>query len=191
MASAGGAFAIDGGRLVFQVPESDQGGTDLNGDGDAGDVVALEGGGLAIHVPEFDQGGDLNGDGDMIDEVVHIWDRATGVSTNLGLAGGLVYPVALGEGHFEFLVSEYSQGADLNGDGDTIDNVLHVWPGVTAGGNPLVPPAVSPPAEAPVPTPGPRPGGDSGLDSPSGESEREGSGYWMGGQRRIGVCLPQ
>jgi hypothetical protein len=207
LAGAGNVAALDDGGVVFLVLEAAQQHRDLTGDGDTDDIVlhhwdpetgratnlgassgghlAIGGGRVAYLRWERFEGSDLNGDGDMIDEVVHVWDRATGAFTNLGLAGGLVYPVALGEGRFEFFVSEYSQGADLNGDRDAIDNVLHVWPGVTAGGNPIVPPAVSPPAEAPVPAPGPRPGGDSGLDSPGGESERESererSGYWMVG----------
>jgi hypothetical protein len=87
-----------------------------------------KGGGLAIHVPEFDQGGDLNGDGDATDRVVHVWDRATRTAKNLRRPGMIETTAALDRGGVVFFVDEEEHGgADLNGDGDGHDKVVHVW----------------------------------------------------------------
>ena len=99
-------------------------------------VVGLAGGRLAFAVSEAEDGStDLNGDGDSGDTVVHVWEPATGVTTDLGLAISSPYAdralVSLADGGFAFGVTEGLQGRDLNGDGDTLDTVVHVWtPGV-------------------------------------------------------------
>ena len=93
-----------------------------------GDNVALGDGRLAYYGVEADQGSDLNGDGDRLDYVPHVWDPATGQSTNLGLSSGLMHPAA--GGRLVFPVYEYGQGnSDLNGDGDTNhgDSMQYVW----------------------------------------------------------------
>jgi Tol biopolymer transport system component len=70
-------------------------------------------------------GGSLNGDGDTTDEVVQLVVGA-GATQNLGRAATTVRtsgPVVAA------LVSEAGQGAtNLNGDADTADTVLHVYP---------------------------------------------------------------
>jgi len=71
---------------------------------------------------------DLNGDGDAQDEVVHVFDAATGQVDNLGLAllpfSLTFFPTVDGE-YVVVPVNEKAQGAtDLNGDGDTQDNVV-------------------------------------------------------------------
>ena len=77
---------------------------------------------------ESAQGGtDLNGDGDATDFVVHVFNASNRQTTNLGLAatsGSLQ-----GDGQLlGFRVRETEQGnTDLNGDGDTNDDVLHVF----------------------------------------------------------------
>ncbi len=95
-----------------------------------GGITALDGGGLAIPVDESLYGvdADLNGDGDRGDIVVHVWDPITGIS-NLGIAAGDEYPVALDGGGVSFVGYEFDQdGTDLNGDGDATDySVVHVW----------------------------------------------------------------
>jgi hypothetical protein len=102
------ATALGGGDVVFTVPEADQGGRDLNGDGDAADVV------------------------------VHVWQASSGKVTNLGVAlsgvyGGLGMFVPLDGGGTAFAVPEAAQGGrDLNGDGDATDSVVHRW--TSAGG---------------------------------------------------------
>lgn len=85
----------------------------------------------AFVVPEFSQDGtDLNGDGDVLDQIAYVYDFATGELTGLGLAqdGPLVV-----EGNLvAFGVRESSEGAsDLNADGDTDDDVLHVYDSAT------------------------------------------------------------
>ena len=139
-----GSFADSRNRLVLRVYETGQG-EDLNGDGDSEDTVyhihnlvtgettnlTLAGSGLRVFgdwlwigVSERDQGVDLNGDGDFADSVVHMHTLATGESTNLRLAGS----VRGVSGDWLMLrVSEREQSwEDLNGDGDTRDNVVRM-----------------------------------------------------------------
>ena len=144
---ASGGFRMAGRYIAFTVLESRQGGTDLNGDGDALDLVQhlfdaetgvatnlglatstfrIEGDLLAFTVIESAQGAtDLNGDGDSKDGVLHLYRPSTGSLTNVGLdaAGGFVS----NDTHVAFAVSETNQGGvDRNGDGDSADIVLHV-----------------------------------------------------------------
>lgn len=69
---------------------------------------------------------DLNGDGDTEDFVLGLYEGATGTVRSLRLATstfeGSLAPVR----RAAVLVSEQAQGRDLNGDGDTLDQVLHV-----------------------------------------------------------------
>ncbi len=144
---------VDGGLVAFLVSESRQNNTDLNGDGDTVDSVLhvfdaatgtttnlglavssfppfdVDGDLVAFSVSESDQG-DLNGDGDTSDPVLHVFDAATGMTTNVELAFS-----TLGNfdgGRVAFAVSESGQGGTiLNGDGDTNDNVLHVFDAAT------------------------------------------------------------
>ncbi len=83
--------------LVFPVSEGQQGATDRNGDGDATDLVA------------------------------YVYDRRNdrGFNTGLAVARVDVWCVAEG-GRVAFLVDEAAQGADLDGDGDLDDWVVHV-----------------------------------------------------------------
>ena len=68
---------------------------------------------------------DLNGDGDAIDfDVLSLTDLATGVQHNLGIVGNLVQ---FSPGAIAFRAAEAFEGADLNGDGDQTDQVLHIY----------------------------------------------------------------
>ena len=139
--------ALSGNRLVFEVLEEagDGQGEDLNGDGDmvdrllhmhnlesgetknlglGGDGVLLSGNWLAFTVSERGQGEDLNGDGDMVDGVLHVRDLEAGETTNLGIAGS--GSTTFSGNWLAFAVRESYQGEDLNGDGDMEDNVVHV-----------------------------------------------------------------
>src|SRR5579862_5706923 len=79
--------------------------------------------------------GDLNGDTDTNDQVVQIVDVGTFQSTNTGMAASATHNPIVGGAALDvstslaaFLESEASQGnADLNGDGDTLDDVLRVF----------------------------------------------------------------
>src|SRR6188768_3604204 len=96
-------------RVLFPVPESAQGNTDLNGDGDTSDLVLFSwtaGGGPAVNLGvavaggpiaigyrhamtllgESSSGADFNGDGDTNDSVVFVLDFVTGSWTNVGYA---------------------------------------------------------------------------------------------------------
>ncbi len=64
----------------------------------------------------------LNGDGDQLDDVVHLWSGGT--VQNLGRAATAV---VMSSSHVAALVSEAGSGAILNGDGDTSDAVVQVW----------------------------------------------------------------
>jgi len=92
---------------------------------------------IAAPVSEPEMGADLNGDGDTLDDVLHLVDTDTNTNVNHGLA--VIGPVLASDRHFAFLVSEGAQGLDLNGDGDVNDAVWHVLdPGLPSGaGNPL------------------------------------------------------
>jgi hypothetical protein len=155
---AGGRPVVDGALVSFAVPEEDQGNTDLNGDGDSIDTVwhvynartgVTSNLGLAITewyiqigdplvlatVWENWQGAsDLNGDSDATDWVAHVYDADSGTTTNLALA---VEVSAAGlfdaeDGVAAFFVDEADQNAtDLNGDGDAVDLVVHIYDGAT------------------------------------------------------------
>jgi hypothetical protein len=75
-----------------------------------------------LTVPESLQGADLNGDGDLEDIDLALFDARTATVHRLGLA------IPFGDstvGSGSALVSESAQGQDLNGDGDLADQVLH------------------------------------------------------------------
>ena len=92
----------------------------------------------AFVVSETAVNDDLNGDGDTLDAVVHVFTAADGVTVNLGLAApitcqgggffcGPVQPV-VGGTTVAFVVGEDAQGEiDLNGDEDAFDDVLFVY----------------------------------------------------------------
>ncbi|HEX6885184.1 MAG TPA: hypothetical protein VF530_17550 [Planctomycetota bacterium] len=145
------AVALEGhGELwVATVQEIGQGGLDRNGDGDTLDfvlaVLDLADGSLtelplattllptvgdtlvAFGVSEASQGDtDLNGDGDTLDVVLHVYDASTRATTSTGLALGFLAP-AIGLGVVAFGVSESDQGGmDLDGDGTADGDVLYV-----------------------------------------------------------------
>ena len=88
-------------------------------------------------VPEFEQRVDLNGDGDLSDNVLQRLDLASGriQSTGLAIASprspngfGPSFPIvfAAQEGLAVFNLAEAEQRKDLNGDGDLNDVLLHV-----------------------------------------------------------------
>lgn len=85
---------------------------------------------VAFRVQELEQGNsDLNGDLDVDDWVIHVFDAYTGRTTNLGLdaMSSWIYPYVGGR-RVAFAVREANQGnTDLNGDGDRIDRVLHLY----------------------------------------------------------------
>ena len=143
---------LEAGFLAFTVFESDQGSTDLNGDGDTSDSVvhvmrlpagppvnvglaggygnlAIAEGQLLFDVQENAHGGtDINGDGDAADSVMHLYDLATGTTRGIAIASYLSYQQPVAFGTMPFLVNEWEQGStDLNGDGDDSDTVLYVY----------------------------------------------------------------
>ena len=92
----------------------------------------MQGDWLVYGVEEDDQGEiDLNGDGDVEDRVLHVHHLPTGTTTNLSLARTNAR-VSVVDDLVAFLVDEGDQaGTDLNGDGDTSDDVLHVYDAVS------------------------------------------------------------
>ena len=142
----------------FLVDEAAQGAGSLNADADVLDRVLFSfdaqtasttNAGLAaqsldadaalavVLVREAGQGAtDLNGDGDAVDFVPHVWDAGAQVSTAFAFAaqgGDLLlglpaHPPRVGGGLVAFAVLEQADGAtDRNGDGDTNDRVLFVY----------------------------------------------------------------
>ena len=93
----------------------------------------------ALMVSEQAQGEtDLNGDGDTDDDVVYAYDGGTGATTVIPLAlakavgrdvSSYIFPVppVIAGSSVAFLVGEAEHGGlDLNGDGDALDDVLHI-----------------------------------------------------------------
>jgi len=132
--------------IAALVSEAAHGGVDLNGDGDSDDTVlhvhpvhggewintrqaadriGLSGSQVALLTPEAAQGADLNGDGDRDDRVLQVYDADTGALSNTGQAAE---DFVLGSTLVAFRTREAAQGgSDLNGDGDTADDVLQVY----------------------------------------------------------------
>src|SRR5262245_9806510 len=160
---ASGGFALSDNLIAFGTQEANQH-IDLNGDQDQFDVVvqyrrfsdaattnthlAVQGQilvdepFLAFAVPEIRQGhGDLNGDGDVRDLVVHTFDTSTGTPDDLRRAvskpcsfkginrGTQQGPCMAMHGDvLIFATAEKDQGrTDLNGDGDHRDLVPEVF----------------------------------------------------------------
>ena len=142
--------------VAFIVDERRNGDTDLNGDGDAFDRVlhvfdsvsrttkslgigvetffpeAVDGR-IVFAADEGQNGVDLNGDGDLSDQVVHLYDHASRTTTNLGLSvTAITLELTIGRELVYVLVRESDstvisgQGVDLNGDGDLFDSVAHI-----------------------------------------------------------------
>ncbi len=140
------AVALSPGWVVALVSEAGEGGSDLNGDGDANDTVVqvhpvgaggwtnlgqaadtirVSGGVVAFITPESAQNADLNGDGDMADRIVQVYDADRRVLTPLGQAAE---DLVVGEtGLVAFRTREAAQGQVLNGDGDMDDDVLQIY----------------------------------------------------------------
>jgi hypothetical protein len=136
-------FYGDGSRVALPVPESEQGGSDLNGDGDSDDRVihlwsasrglentaaamcpdsapiVLYPGGFAFAVGE-----------EQSNCVMAVYEPGTGVkSLDLQVSFELWERVATGAGGFAFLALESANSieTDLNGDGDYGDEVVHFY----------------------------------------------------------------
>lgn len=145
-------FGNDGTIVAILVRESAQG-VSLNGDGDLFDEVVhvvdpvtgtvtnlslaaaephVDGGMVAFRAPEDGQGVDFNGDGDLSDQVYHLYRAFPPLLVNTGHAG-FQNAMDLEAGRLAFLVHESSDGGfDRNGDGDTDDHVLHLYDIATA-----------------------------------------------------------
>jgi len=151
-----GLLAVGDGLVAVGVPESGQGSTDLNADGDMDDVVlhvydatardvtntglamgfttpVIGAGSVAFVVSEAGQGAtDLDGSGSADGFVLHVYDGGTRLTTNSGrnLSSG----PAFHDHAFGFTTSESVLGGDLNGDGDPDDaNVFRVFDLVLGG----------------------------------------------------------
>jgi len=144
--SSGGVVA-DGGIAGFASEEKAQGGQDLNGDRDATDTVvqvftvgstqalslkrdasggiAAGAGKIAFAAGETEQGRDLNGDKDLEDTVVLLYDpvKNSVAATALSMTGDLY----AAEGVAAWMMSEADQGnRDFNRDRDMDDDILCV-----------------------------------------------------------------
>lgn len=151
VAAAGLAITED--LLAVLVPEGDEDDSDRNGDGDVRDAVlavapfsdpsafvnigisaeTVDASGplVVLAVSERSEGnGDLNGDGDTADRVLHVYDHISGKVTSLGIA---VDDFAVEGTIVAFRVPEEDENmTPLNGDGDTAESVMHVFDLATA-----------------------------------------------------------
>ncbi len=156
------SFQADGDLVAFLVPEGSQN-ADLNSDGDVSDKVLhvrdaqlgftrnlgytcdssthyeLAGDVVAYLIDEQDQGGtDYNGDGDAWDAVLAIHLVSTNTTHHTAASAHPASPQLANDGTMvAVLVRESAQGADLNADGDTFDEVLHVVDPLTGIANNL------------------------------------------------------
>lgn len=136
--------------LALAVQEID--GLDHNGDGDRLDSVAVlydaahaqtrnsglaidparplvfAGDWLAFTVDEAAEERDLNGDGDELDSILHVMERATGAVLSLDVE---VFAVESAADRILFARDEADTGNDWNGDGDAQDRVEFAWDPVT------------------------------------------------------------
>jgi cysteine-rich repeat protein len=93
----------------------------------------VRGGLVAFTTPESMQG-DVNGDSDADDRILHLYDASAGALASLQILEGGPFPppavddFVLGDEILAFRVNESDQGANLNGDGDgtPADSVMHV-----------------------------------------------------------------
>ncbi len=145
-----------GSVAVFLTPESAQGGQDLNGDGDANDRVlqvyysatgelldlgqaaeefVIGSGVVGLRTSEASQSVDLNGDGDMLDYILQLYDLSsrvlintmqTVIPCNHALCDPRI-PYRILKDTARFLSLEAAAGKDLNGDGDTDDVVVQIF----------------------------------------------------------------
>jgi len=88
------------------------------------DDIALIGKFALIPVSETETGSDLNNDGDTLDWVAHLLDVDANTAINLRLA--ITGKPVASNLQFAFLVPEFDQNADLNGDSDLADAVWHL-----------------------------------------------------------------
>ncbi|NIP93175.1 MAG: hypothetical protein GWO24_06850 [Akkermansiaceae bacterium] len=77
---------------------------------------------MVFEIEETDT--DLNGDGDLNDTAVHAFDFETGVIRNLGISSETLHVSTFVGTTLAFSVQE--DGQDLNGDGDTWDDIAHL-----------------------------------------------------------------
>ena len=94
---------------------------------DASSASVLTEGFAYLAVSEFRQGASLNGDGDLLDEVIFVHSTASGETENLGLGTIVGGKLAADGPHAAFLVAESAQGVDLNGNDSKTDHVVHVY----------------------------------------------------------------
>lgn len=136
----------DGELVAFSVFELEEGQRDLNGDGDAIDDVlfvhdaqtgethnlelaspsfAVRGRFVVFGVLELAQGQDMNGDGDLDDQVLHVFDATTAVSSNLefSLQTKLSGPAPAGS-EFPFLGDRLLA---FGRDADDLPSTLHLF----------------------------------------------------------------
>lgn len=87
--------------------------------------AAFDGRYIAFVRSEASFGEDLNGDGDQVDPILHVYDGETESVTSLGLAVDTALSIA--SGVLAFAVNERDQGdTDLDGDGSVGGKIAHV-----------------------------------------------------------------
>ena len=155
-ATAADRVEATGDAVALATAEAAQGSVDLSGDGDASDRVlqvfdaatqTLTNTGaeveefatgshlIALRTAESAQGVDLNGDGDLGDFVLQVFDLTTSTLLNSGQtaipcdqeACDPRTPYRVLDDTVRFLTLESAQGEDLNGDGDTDDVILQIF----------------------------------------------------------------
>lgn len=91
-----------------------------------GNCLDISGSIISYLINEYDVGRDLNADGDMMDNLLAYYNISTGSATYTSEQpyGSNGNRPTLSGGVITFIVNEDNLGQDLNGDGDTMDNML-------------------------------------------------------------------
>lgn len=141
------AFALANGDLVIDASESSNS-IDWNLDGDfsdsailaragsastwsytgmVGTVVEASGGVAAVVESESSGSVDVNGDGDMSDQILSAWRSSTQTRFTSGFHRQDDNSIRVANGRVVFRAEEAKSGAtDLNGDGDAVDRVIAI-----------------------------------------------------------------
>lgn len=135
------------GERLYLVPSEQQAAIDWNGDGDVedrvlfdwstsaagprrtatpvGELAGVQGSVALVRLAEEELGADRTGDGDREDVVLALVEVERGTRLELGFAAGSLVRLLPGPTVL-VLVDEAAQGRDLDGDGDLLDEVLHL-----------------------------------------------------------------
>jgi len=126
--STSGILGLDGELLAFFAVERDQGGSGFTVFLELYDLETGRLRGSLTNTHDARVGGDLLFEAS--DEGYGFYDRITNALSAFGTRPSVLWP-SLDDRRAAYLVEEYTESRDLNGDGDELDAVLHTFDGRT------------------------------------------------------------